>query len=78
MEFLNELGVSDIQGHLKFCVLRAIQLMGSFLEAQVCSKTIAADDFNILANETTDIADQMVMSAFTRYVDTQKITFLWI
>lgn len=38
--------------------------MGSFLGAHFCSKIIAADDFNNLANETTGIADQMVMSAY--------------
>ena len=36
--------------------------MGSFLAAQLCNKIIAADDFNILPNETSDIADQIVMS----------------
>ena len=46
-----------------------MKAVGDFLSAQIITDLIAASDFKILADESTDEADHLQMSIFVCFVD---------
>ena len=82
----NDIGDTDINAHLKDCSSRAtctsvalvdqfLKCLDEILDKEMWSRVIAAIDYSLLADETTDMADRAVLSVFIRYVnsDTHKV-----
>ena len=80
VEFIRDLGDNDISEHLRDSSSRAtytsvatvdefLKCMSEHLDGELCTRIVAASDFSLLADETTDMADRAVLSVFIRYVD---------
>ena len=80
IEHLANLGVDDIFQHINnapknstyistFSAEQFLKAVGDFLSNQIITDLIAAGDFTILADESTDEADHSQMSIFVCFVD---------
>ena len=87
MEFIRDLGDEDIDKHSNESSSRAtytsktsaeqfVQCISDCLEERFIDRLLAASDFSLVTDETTDIFDRTELSIFVRYVnsDTHKIT----
>ena len=85
VDYLRDLGDDDINTHLMDCSSRAtytsvatvdefLKCISEYLENDLLTRIIAANDFSLLADETTDMADRAVLSIFIRYVDSDSYT----
>ena len=80
VSFIRDLGDADFTAHLnqsssratyvsKFSTDEFIACLSDFLEEGLLGKLVAAQEFSLLADETTDIAARAELSVFLRYVD---------
>ena len=87
VDFIKELGYEDIIKHLNDCSSRAtytsktsaeefVQCISDYLEDGFKDRLLAASEFSLMTDETTDISDRAELSIFVRYVDsdTHKIS----
>ena len=83
IEYLANLRVDDIFQHINnapknstyiftFSAEKFLKAVGDFLSDQIITDLIAAGDFTILADESTDEADRSQMSIFVRFVDASE------
>ena len=83
IEYLADLGVDVIFQHINnapknstyistFSAEQFLKAVGDFLSDQIITDLIAAGDFTILADESTDEADRSQMSIFVRFVDASE------
>ena len=80
IDYLANLGADDIFQQINnahknstnisnFSAEQFLKAVGDFLSDQIITDLIAAGDFTILADESTDKADSLQMSIFVRFVD---------
>ena len=80
IEYFANLGVDDLFQHINnapknstyistFIAEQFLKAVGDFLSNQIITDLIAAGDFTILADESTDEADHSQMSIFVCFVD---------
>ena len=80
IKYLANLGVDDIFQHINnapknstyistFSAEQFLKVVGDFLSDQIITDLIAAGDFTILADESTDEADRSQMSIFVRFAN---------
>lgn len=86
IDFIKDIGDEDITKHLNDCSTRAtytsktsaeefVQCISDYLEDGFKDRLLAASEFSLLTDETTDISDRAELSIFIRYVnsDTHKV-----
>ena len=92
IDFLCDLGDEEINQHLRECSSRAtytskntadefLKILSDYLESGFKDRLVAASDFSLMTDETTDISDRAELSIFVRYVDSDvheiKEEFRW-
>ena len=80
IDFLRDLGDQDIDEHLRECSSRAtytsvksadefLECLSKHLEDEFINRLIAAYDFTLMADETSDMGDRCELAIFVRYID---------
>ena len=80
LKFIADIGDEDIYHHLKNApgnmtytsttsVEQFLKVIGDYLEEKLITDLLAAGDFTVLADESTDEGDRSQMSVFVRFVD---------
>ena len=80
IDFLKNIGDEDIPKHLVECSSRSsyisetscyefLSCLGDYLETKMKNRLIAAEDFSLLTDDSTDISNRAELSIFVRYID---------
>ena len=80
IKFLSDIGIEEIKLHLENAPQNAtytsttsaeqfLKIIGDYLNEQLVTDILAAGDFSVLADESTDEGDRAQMSVFVRFVN---------